>query len=54
MNERNKKVIELIICLRGDLGHDFKLFIKKTWRLRINTTSIFCLWKAGKQRWDIW
>lgn len=29
MNERNKKIIELIICLRGELGHGFKLFKKK-------------------------
>lgn len=28
MNERNKKVIEIIICLRGELGHDFNIFIK--------------------------
>lgn len=53
MNERNKKVIELIICLRGELGHDFKLFIKKTWRLRINTTSFSFPWRAGKQGWDV-
>lgn len=26
----------------------------KTWRLRINTTSISYLWGVGKQEWDIW
>lgn len=54
MNEINKKVIELIICLRGELGHDFNFLIKKTWRLRINTASISYPWGVGKQGWDIW
>lgn len=53
MNERNKKVIKLIICLRGELGHHFQLF-KIKWKLRINTTSISYPWRVGKQGWDIW
>lgn len=54
MNERNKKVIELIICLRGELRHDFKLLKKRQDMEAENTTSIANLWGAGKQGWDVW